>query len=264
MKYKLIAIDVDGTLLNEKNEITQKTRNAVKLCKEKDVMVCISSGRPVQGIEYINKSLDLDSAFIAYNGAMVADNKRNIIYEKKLCAESAGKVIELGEKYNTTIVVWLDNILYTNKINERVKDYEKISNVNAKVPNDMFSVIKNGVTKILWSDEVPVINDYLSHVGRFLPEDINFHTSRPYFLEFVDKNASKGIALNKLRIYYGIKQEEIVAIGDGFNDISMLEYAGLGVAMDNAPTAVKEKADYITLSNDEDGVSHVIEKYIIK
>ncbi len=128
--------------------------------------------------------------------------------------------------------------------------------------NNMEQLIENGVTKILWYDEVEKIEQYKNEIGRYLSDNVNFHPSRPYFMEFVDKYASKAIAMERLGQYYGIKQSEMIAVGDGFNDLSMIEYAGLGVAMANSPDEVKERADYITLSNEEDGVAHVIHEFI--
>ena len=139
-----------------------------------------------------------------------------------------------------------------------------ISGVEPILIDNLEKIIEKGVTKILWYDEVEKIAQYQKEIGSFLSENVNFHPSRPYFMEFVDKNASKAIAMEKLGQFYGIKQSEMIAVGDGFNDLSMIEYAGLGVAMANSPREVKEKADYITLSNEEDGVAHVIFEFISK
>ena len=203
--------------------------------------------------------------FITYNGAMVVMGKsKEVLYEQKLSAPDAKNVIELGEKYGTTIIVWKDNALYINRIDEKSEKYKAISKVEPILIKDVDELIKDGVTKIVWYDEIENIEKYHEEVGHFLNSDINFHTSRPYLLEFVDKNASKAIAMEKLGEHFGIKQSEMIAIGDGYNDLSMIEYAGLGVAMANSKEAIKGKADYITLSNDENGVAHVINEFVLK
>jgi Cof subfamily protein (haloacid dehalogenase superfamily) len=115
---------------------------------------------------------------------------------------------------------------------------------------------------MLWYDDIERINSFERELHGKLGPSVNFHTSQPIYLEFVDRNASKAIALEKLGQYYNIKREEMIAVGDGFNDLSMIEYAGLGVAMENAPDEVKKAADFLTLSNEEDGVAFVIEKFI--
>jgi Cof subfamily protein (haloacid dehalogenase superfamily) len=145
-----------------------------------------------------------------------------------------------------------------------VEKYKSISGVEPVLAENTRQLAEKGVTKILWSDEVEKIEQYNREVGKHLSDNVNFHPSRPYFLEFVDINASKAIAMERLGEYYGIDRSEMIAVGDGYNDLSMIEYAGLGVAMANSPDYVKEKADYITLSNEEDGVAHVINKFILK
>ena len=265
MAYKLMAVDIDGTLLNDRGELTENTKNAIKQWVDKGLIFTIASGRPIQGIEKLNRTLNLDVPFITYNGAMVVMGKSGkVLYEQKLSRNDSRDIISLGNNYNVTIMIWNDNKLYVPQINERVENYKMISGVEPILIDNLEKIIEKGVTKILWYDEVEKIAQYQKEIGSFLSENVNFHPSRPYFMEFVDKNASKAIAMEKLGQFYGIKQSEMIAVGDGFNDLSMIEYAGLGVAMANSPREVKEKADYITLSNEEDGVAHVIFEFISK
>lgn len=265
MAYKLMAVDIDGTLLNDRGELTENTKNAIKQWVDKGLIFTIASGRPIQGIEKLNRTLNLDVPFITYNGAMVVMGKsKKVLYEQKLSRNDSREIISLGNNYNATIMIWNDNKLYVPQINERVENYKMISGVEPILIDNLEKIIEKGVTKILWYDEVEKIAQYQKEIGSFLSENVNFHPSRPYFMEFVDKNASKAIAMEKLGQFYGIKQSEMIAVGDGFNDLSMIEYAGLGVAMANSPREVKEKADYITLSNEEDGVAHVIFEFISK
>ena len=264
MLYKLMAVDIDGTLLDSNGNLTNETIKAIRLGVEKGLIFTICTGRSIQGVKKLNDMIGLDLPYITYNGAMVVKGKsREILHEQKMSYSDAKTVYELGEKNNTTIVVWNDNKLYVNKMNEMVFKYGEINDTKAILIHNIDEVVKNGATKILWYDEARVIEKFEKEVGKYLGCSINYHTSRPIFLEFVDVNASKAIALERLRAYFGIKQSEIIAVGDGANDISMIEYAGLGIAMDNASQVVKQKADYITLSNDEDGVAHVIYKFIL-
>lgn len=264
MTYKLMAVDVDGTLLDSNSNLTEGTKKAIKLGVEKGLIFAISTGRPIQGVEHFNQILNLDLPFITYNGAMVVmGNSRKVLYEQKLSAQNAKEILELGRKYNTTVMIWADNKLFVTEINDRTNKYKEISKVEPILVKDVDKLIKNGATKILWYDEIEKIDKYQSEVGKYLDNRVNYHTSRPMFLEFVDINASKAIAMEKLGEYYGIKQSEMIAVGDGYNDLSMIEYAGLGVVMANAKDAIKEKADFVTLSNDEDGVAHVIYKFVL-
>lgn len=264
MAYKLMAVDVDGTLLNSKGILTETTKKAIRDAVEKGLIFTISTGRPIQGVEPLSREIGLDLPFITYNGAMVIMGKsREVIYEQRLSAEHAKEVIELAGKYGTAYVIWADNKLLVPEMNERVNLYKEISKVEPIVMDNIDECIKNGVTKILWYDEIDKIEKIQSEIGQYLGNRVNYHTSRPMFLEFVDSNASKAIAMEKLGEHFGIKQSEMIAVGDGYNDLSMIEYAGLGVVMANAKDAIKEKADFITLSNDEDGVAHVIDKFFL-
>ena len=264
MAYKLMAVDIDGTLLDNKGNLTEETKKAIKSGVDKGLIFTISTGRPMQGVEHLNSLLNLDLPFITYNGAMVVMGKsKKVLYERKLAFEDAKVIVDLGRKYKTTVIIWADNKLFVTEINDRTEKYKEISKVEPVLINDIDGLIKNGVTKILWYDEIEKIEEYHAEMGKFLDGRVNYHTSNPMFLEFVDINASKAIALEKIGEHYGISRDEMIAVGDGFNDLSMIEYAGLGVAMANAGKAIKAKADFITLSNDEDGVAHVIYKFVL-
>lgn len=264
MTYKLMAVDIDGTLLNSQGVLTEETKKAIISGVERGLIFTISTGRPIQGVEYLNRMLNLDLPFITYNGAMVVMGKsKEILYEQRLSAENANRIMELGKEFGTTIIIWSDNKLFVTELNEKVQEYKGISNVEPIVVKDLHELLKTGVTKILWYDEIDKIEKYQSELGKYLSDSVNFHTSRPMFLEFVDKNASKAIAMERLGEHFGIKRSEMIAVGDGYNDLSMIEYAGLGVAMANSKDEIKEKADFVTLSNDEDGVAHVINKFIL-
>lgn len=265
MAYKLMAVDIDGTLLDSSGNVTDNTRNTIRRGVEKGLVFTIATGRPIQGVEYLNKILDLDVPFITYNGAMVVMGKsKEIIYEQKLSSRDAKDIVDLGEKYGVTVMVWKNNGLYVRKLDERVLEYKKISGVEPVVVENIDELVKDGVTKALWYDDTEKIGRYQQEIGKYLSESINYHTSRPYFLEFVDKKASKAIAMEKLGEHFNIHQSEMIAVGDGFNDLSMIEYAGLGVAMGNSPQDIKKAANFVTLTNDEDGVAHVINQFVLK
>lgn len=264
MKYKLLAVDVDGTLLNSNKEITPNTKARIHETIEKGVIFTISSGRPVQGVQLIINKLEVDIPVITYNGAMVITGEsRKVIYSCTMKNEDVIQVERFGRERNTTIAIWSDNQLFVNRADERAAKYSELSGTEAKLYENVEEVLVKGVNKILWYDEVERINAFQEELKNIINPTINFHTSQPFFLEFVDVNASKAIALEKLGKFYGINREEMIAVGDGFNDLSMIEYAGLGVAMENAPLEIKQAADFVTRSNDNDGVAFVIEKFIL-
>lgn len=264
MDYKLMAVDIDGTLLNDEGKLSENTIKAIRMGVEKGLIFTIATGRPIQGVENINAVINLDLPFITYNGAMVVMGKsRKILYEKSMSSIDAKNIISLGKKYGVNIMVWKNNSLFVEKINQWVERYKKISTVEPVEVENLIDVAEGGVTKILWYDYTEKISEYYKTVGSFLSGNVNYYTSQPFFLEFTDKQASKAIAMEKLGEYFGIDRKEMIAVGDGFNDLPMIEYAGLGVAMGNAPDEVKNKADFITLSNNHDGVAHVIHKFVL-
>lgn len=263
MQYKLIAVDIDGTLLNSQGDITEKTVNAIQRVVEKGVLFTICTGRPIQGVERFNRILNLDAPFITYNGAMIVMGKsKEILYEQGLSPEDARSIIHWGKKLKTTIMVWSNNQLYASELNERAHDYKKLSTVEPILLENEEAIIQKGITKILWYDDIDKIDYFQSVLKDQLGDGVNYCTSKPTFLEFFDKKVSKAIAMEKLGEHFGISSEEMIAIGDGFNDLPMIEYAGLGVAMGNAPDLIKEKANFVTLSNDEDGIAYVLDKFV--
>lgn len=264
MQYKFMAVDIDGTLLDSNGRLTEANKEAIRLASAKGLIFSLSTGRPVQGVESIINMLQLDSPVITYNGAMVITGEsREILYEQKLSAEDAKNIVELGRQRGCMVAVWAENQLYVNELSEKAIQYSTIAGIKPQRIDDLEALVRNGVTKVLWNDEPQVVEKYQDEIGPYLSSNVNYHTSRPMFLEFVDKKASKALAMEKIGEHYGIKREEMIAVGDGFNDLSMIEYAGLGVAMGNAKDAIKQRADYVTLSNDEDGIAHVIRKFVL-
>lgn len=264
MKYKLLAADIDGTLLNNNREITERTKTAIYRAIDNGVIFTISSGRPIQGVEKVTRQLEADIPVITYNGAMIITGTgKKVLYNCTMREEDVLLVERLGRERNTTIAIWSDNQLYVNRADERAAKYSEISGTEPKLYSDVRDLIGKGINKLLWYDEVERINAFEKEMHDLLGSTVNFHTSQPFFLEFVDVNASKAIALEKLGEFYGITREEMIAVGDGYNDLSMIEYAGLGVAMGNAPEEIKKQADFVTLSNEEDGVAYLIERFIL-
>ncbi len=263
MVYKLMAVDIDGTLLNDNRDLTEKNKRTIQKAVKNGLIFTIATGRPVSGVEYIAEELNIDLPFITYNGAMVVKGKsREILYERKLSPEDARISIELGMESDSSVMVWKNNNLYVTRMDERVDKYKRIGRVEPILIEDIDDIVEGGVSKVLWYNETEIISELSTTVGTHLSDNVNYYTSMPWFLEFNDKLASKAIAIEGLCKYYGIDRSETIAVGDGYNDLSMIEYAGLGVAMGNAPDEIKQRADYVTQSNNEDGVACVIEKFI--
>ncbi len=262
MKYKLIAVDIDGTLLDSQNRLREETVQSIRKGVAKGLIFTISTGRPVQGIRDIIRMLDVKTSSITYNGAMIVSEKEEILYSCTLKPEDAVDIIRLGMERKVTVTFWANNVLYADQINETSVSYSKISGLPPVRFDDYKKIAVEGITKILWISTPEIINRHQNDVGMYISDNVNFHTSRPMFLEFVDKTASKALAMQKLGDIYGISKDEMIAVGDGLNDMSMIEFAGLGVAMANSHPEILKIADYVTLSNDENGVGRVIDQFI--
>ncbi|MBA2133274.1 Cof-type HAD-IIB family hydrolase [Capillibacterium thermochitinicola] len=264
MKYKLVAVDVDGTLLDSNSNLTPETIKAIQETIAAGVIVTICTGRPIQGVEPLIEQLGLDLPFITYNGAMIVMGKsRKILYAQTMRGEDVKTVYKLGTNLKTTVVIWADNKLYVQPFGPEATAYSDLSRTKPEPITDLEALIAQGVTKVLFYDTVEAIRHFEKQVAPAVPPTVNYCTSQPFLLEFFDQKVSKANALAQLSAYYGFSREEIIAIGDGFNDLSMIKYAGLGIAMANADAAIKQHADYVTLSNDENGVAHALYRFCL-
>lgn len=263
MAYKIVAVDMDGTLLNDDGVITPKTVEAIKNAIASGVVFTISTGRPMQGVLKYQDILGLKDPIITYNGAMlVKPETKEIIYELGLETMDASKVLAFGLSNNITMCIWSNNQLYGNLSTDLIHTYKLMSGVEPIFIDDMEVVLKQGITKVVMIDSVENIKRYQEMLGDVNFDKVTYCTSKPTFLEFFNSDVSKGIAVAKLGELYNASAEEIITIGDANNDLEMLQYAGLGVAMDNAHEDVKAHAQFITTSNNEDGIAHVIDKFI--
>lgn len=264
MNYKLIAADMDGTLLDDNSILTKRTEIALKAAVNSGVLFVASTGRPMCGVEALNELFDVDLPFIIFNGAAIITGKsRNVLYSSVLAADYVKEVYNLGMSRNVPIVLWVGEKLFVSGDCEAIRDYQKISYAPINIIRDIDEVKDLGASKLLWIAPPEDITRYQDEMNRHFGGRINCHASRPYMLEFVNAEASKGRALEKIGKVYGIDKSEMIAVGDGYNDLSMLEYAGLGVAMQNAPDDIKSLCQYVTLSNNDNGVAAVIDKFIL-
>lgn len=263
---------MDGTLLNSENQISKRTEKAVINANKKGVKIVLSTGRILKSAMNYSKDLELVDPIISCNGAVIADEKQNIIYKKFINMNIANRIMELGKKYGTYYHFYSDTSLYSNVyIKDIIKFYNDPSikdekrRIEMNIFKDFNELVERdiGVCKFLFMDDD---GDKLRALRREMEllDGINICSSWGDNIEIMDFEVSKGYGLDFISKKLDIPKEEIISIGDNENDISMLEYAGLGVAMGNAVEKTKEASDIITSSNDEDGVAKVIEKYILE
>lgn len=265
--YKLVAVDLDGTLLDDNKNIDIDTINSIKEAIDKGTYFVIASGRPVITLKRFYDLIDRDMPVISCNGAVLAYPSRNeIILNEHFKKEDLMFLVKYFNDSNKSFIAWSNNDLYCNKINIYTTSYHdacKHADVKIKVIEDYNDFYKLYINKLIVIDDSDKIQVFLKDVKKDIKDRCNYFTSQSYFLEFVSSGIDKGKALEKLSKYLDIEKEEIIAIGDGHNDLSMIEYAHVGVAMENSSEYVKSKADYISASNNNQGVKKVLDKFIL-
>ena len=267
MKYKLLAADMDGTLLNDNRELTPRTVAALRKMVEAGIWFVPSTGRPLSRMGMISSLFDEDMPFILYNGAMVAMHlSGEVLHSVSLSPDTAKEVYQLGQERDLSIALWQNEKLYFNRDCPFTRQYGELHGSNPNLiseKSDLESLAQQGITKILWIDHPSRIINFFKEMAAHFGDSLNCHPSRPEFLEFVHAAASKAAAMEVIGARLGVSQAEMVAIGDGYNDLSMLQYAGFSVAMGNAPGEIKAVCNHVTCSNNEDGVAVFIEKHLL-
>lgn len=257
MRYKMVCVDLDGTLLDDNKEVTTNTINKINEIVNQGALFVVTTGRPFTSTKRYTDLICGNNPVVLYNGGVIRLSKSNeVLYNKALDSTDAKRIIDLINDDNGTFIYWRSETPYVNKIDDYIRGYVRISKVEPLIHNNDY----NNITKIIWFNE-PKRNEEIKKTLDNKFDNVNFFTSDPRFLEFVSKGVSKGEAVKKLAKFYNIHQDEIMAIGDGDNDLSMIRYAGVGIAMENASSDVKKYANDLTSSNDEEGVLKIINKY---
>lgn len=222
MDYKIIVLDLDGTLTNRDKVITPRTKEALMKAQEAGKIVVLASGRPTAGVEPLAKEYGVD--FLTYEGEEIITNNDQCVYAHK---ES------------------------------------KINHLPLRQVDNMEEHVNFPVAKFLLLDDGDYLATVEPKVKAAMGKNFAVYRSEPYFLEVLPKGIDKAQSLERLLQHLGMTKEEMIACGDGYNDLTMIQYAGLGVAMENAVLPVRKAADYITASNNDDGVGLVVEKFML-
>lgn len=267
--YKILALDIDGTLLNTKKEITPAVGEAIAGLQSRGIPVLIVSGRPAQGIRHVAEELHLRERggyILSFNGGKIINcQTEKIIYSNPVSPLYYKEIIDYANTLNASILTYDGDYIITEKPDNKYVGVE--SNVVRmpvrKVDNLYETILEDNISvdKFLIVGEPDYMMSKVSDMAEHFKGRLNVFQSEPFFIEVVpigiDKAASLEVLLNRL----GLTRDELVACGDGRNDVTMVEYAGMGVAMGNACEEVKAAANYITDSCDKDGVAKAIKKF---
>jgi len=271
--YKMIAIDLDGTLLNSNKEISQENKKYIKYAVEKGIKVLICSGRIYAGAKVFAEQLAIEGPMVVCNGAMIRDVKTDkVYYSNMLSKEDCVRVVDLLSKEGIYFHTYIDDVMYAEKLDYaalyymiKSKDLRSDFRVDVKVVESVKDVIINSTYEpakiVVMSSELEELNRVRRYVEDI--DTIEVVSSNYDNFEILNRGVSKGKALEIVSQEFNIDRKEILAIGDNENDCSMLEYAGFSVAMGNAEDKVKKICDFVAPSNDEDGVAYAIKKFVL-
>ncbi len=266
---KLIAVDIDGTLINSKGEITERTKNALIEAQRQGHKVVCSSGRSPKGVLGYAKELEMDKyeSYISnYNGSVVTDMKTmETPINHKLSIKDTREILQFSETIDIDYFIYYDDKIYVNSMDTYKLEEVTMKNEDMEVVviEDLSSSIDFEPNNILFAQDPTKIKEPADRIREKFGNEFSTMYSEAYFFELMPKDVTKGFALLEIASYLGISRENIYAFGDSYNDLSMIELAGNGVAMGNAVSELKDAADYITLSNEEDGIGVFVEKHIL-
>ena len=287
--YKLVVIDLDGTMLNSYGVVTNETKEVIKKVEKQGVEVVVASGRPIDSIKEIAKEIESKNYFIAGNGAIIYDIKNDeIIYEKTLSKEKVLEIIKICEDNSISYNIYTENeilatslkynVLYYHKENlkkeeskktkinlvknmyEYIQNKEDVKFLKITICDESKAVFNSIIRKIKEIKDIEVLE--ISHMSRkTIKQGTEEFEISYYYTEISAGDVDKWNAIEFLMEKLKIKREEIMTIGDNLNDRKMIENAGIGVAMGQSTPAILELADEVTSSNDEEGISKILQKY---
>jgi hypothetical protein len=261
--YKAVFIDMDGTLLRKDHTISDVTKNTIEDLLKKGIVIVPISARPLHGILPITAHVFPESIpVVSLNGSYILLNKE-IIYQAAINLQDTSTIHRELENYDVAVMYYCQMDWYATVDRAEVKKEQKITNVKIKIqPFEQsmkeWEAIKGGPNKILIAGDEKLIIDIEKKLIELHKGKLNIYKSQPRYLEMMSLEASKSGAVKFLAAKYGIKQNEIIAIGDNYNDKGMIEYAGMGIAMGNAPDEIKAAANYVTDTNNNDGVAKAL------
>ena len=268
MKIRALALDLDGTLTNSQKEVTPATRAALDAARQKGVNIILASGRPVVGVMPVARELELEKKggyILAYNGGQILDCATGeTLHQSRLAPDSIPRICEFARRRGLAFLTYdREGVITENAGDEYIQKEAWINRLPVRQVEDLPAEVDFPVTKMLVVGPPQQTENAERAMRAQFKGEFDCFRSEPYFLEVVPMGVEKAASLEILLKKLGIEREELMACGDGFNDLPMLRYAGLGVAMANAQSAVKQAADRVTLSNDEDGVAAAVKQYIL-
>lgn len=261
-EIKLIATDIDGTIMKHDFTFNPEIKDCVKKLTQKGVKVVLVTGRMHSATEFIAEELNLDTPIVSYQGGLIKDKNGNVLYEKYLDEGKAKEIIKWAKENDVHLNLYLDDKLYVEKDDAIIRRYASERAIEFNVcPFEQLELKKINKLLIVDFEHPEKVTEWLNELAPKYPE-IYFVKSMPFFCEVSNLEAKKSNAVDFLRNYYGLKKEEIMTIGDQNNDIELLKAGGVKIAMGNATDDLKAVADYVTDTVNNNGFVKAVEKFV--
>ncbi|MCG7315916.1 Cof-type HAD-IIB family hydrolase [Brevibacillus laterosporus] len=265
--YKMIVLDLDDTLLQDDHTISTRTKSALMKAQEAGVKVVLASGRPTYAMTHIAEELELGkygSFILSFNGAKIINWKtKEELFSSTLPVETVYELYDISKKEQVGILSYDGDDIVAETVTAYTKKESEITGMNIKEVESFTQAITRPVVKVLMVDDPTKLAIVEKKLQKQLEGQLSVMRSKPFFLEFTEAGVDKGTSLHQLINKLRIEQAEVIAIGDSYNDLAMITFAGLGVAMGNAPDDIKEVANYVTDTNMNHGVAKVVETFIL-
>ena len=264
--YRAIALDLDGTLTNHEKVVTPKTREALLKAASKGAVIILASGRPTYGIEPVAECLELNKQggyILSYNGGNIVNAQTGEkLFSQFLPDEVIPELYAYAKENGHALLGYAGNEIITEMPDDQyVKEESRINKMNIRKVENLFEAMEPHPTKLLMTGDPTLMLKAEEELVEKLGDRMDIFRSAPFFLELVPKGIDKAKSLSRLLTKINLTPADMIAFGDGYNDLSMLKLAGMGVAMENAAPEVRAEADYVTLSNEEDGVAAALEHF---
>lgn len=264
--YKMIITDLDDTLLNSQKKISETDLEAIFKAQEKGVKFILCSGRPTFAMKSLAKEIKADeygSYIISFNGSIINDFKNNKnLFEASLEKEDLHLLYDFSKKYNTHILTYINDEIISETDSEYIDVEVDLTKMPHRKVKSFKEFVNQGAVKCMLLAEPSYLKKVEVELKKEYGDKYSIAISKPFFLEVTKLGIDKGVAVKRLADTLNIPIEEVIAVGDSFNDLPMLKASGFSIAVENANPEIKKQVDFITKSNDNGGIAYLIEKFI--
>ena len=265
---KVLVLDIDGTLTNSKKEISEETKRGILEIQKRGHIVILASGRPTPGMKRYAEELELKrygGYLLSFNGgSIIHASSGSVVFQKVLPSIVIPNIYKFALDHQCGLMTYIgDTIILGTAMDPYIELESRINQMEVKQVHNFLDYTEYDLNKCLMTAEPEKAEKLVKILQEKYGNILSIYRSEPFFIEIMPKNVDKATSLDRMLQTVQLTRENTICVGDGFNDMTMIEYAGVGVAMANAQPEVKSIADFITKSNDEDGIVTVIEKYIV-